>query len=260
MKRMHLFEITELPACPTFLRSYATSYLEACQRLPLYPPYVDVAPLLAQLVRDTGCDRIVDLASGGGGPMPQLQRALLHEHGYRVHVTLTDLYPNHGAFAHLERTPGCRLETVRTPVDATAVPGHLTGIRTMFTAFHHFQPAAALAVLRDAVRSRAPIAIFEAGERSLPKLIATLCVPLVSWIAAPAVRPLRARDLFFVYMVPVIPLVLTWDALISGARCYSLDELRALSHELDQSGYEWRVGSEKVRRGAVTYLIGWPRT
>ena len=50
---------------------------------------------------------------------------------------------------------------------ALAVPERLTGLRTVFTAFHHFRPADARAILESAVRDRQGIAIFEATFRTL---------------------------------------------------------------------------------------------
>lgn len=39
----------------------------------LSKPYATVAPALAELVHESGQNRIVDLASGGGGPWPELE-------------------------------------------------------------------------------------------------------------------------------------------------------------------------------------------
>src|SRR2546422_6427005 len=47
------------------------------------------------------------------------------------------------------------------PVDATQVPGDLHGFRTIFTAFHHFRPAQARAVVADAVAKGEGIGVFE---------------------------------------------------------------------------------------------------
>jgi hypothetical protein len=48
-----------------------------------------------------------------------------------------------------------------------SVPGTLTGLRSVFNAFHHFNPREARAVLESAVQAWQPIGIFEIPERSL---------------------------------------------------------------------------------------------
>jgi len=54
--------------------------------------------------------------------------------GFQVRASLTDLYPNP------KSAVDSRISWATEPVDATCVPPRLTGVRTMFTAFHHFRP------------------------------------------------------------------------------------------------------------------------
>ena len=99
---------------------------------------------------------ILDLCSGAGGPIASLVDEL-EMHGYQVRVRLTDLYPNPKTTSHP------RVVWLAQSVDATRVPPELAGVRTMFSAFHHFRPAAARAILKDAFDRRRAICIFEAG-------------------------------------------------------------------------------------------------
>jgi hypothetical protein len=72
---------------------------------------------------------------------------------HSVNIALTDKYPNAQSRAIVDRLDE-RLTCVQYPLDATSVPPRLAGIRTMFTAFHHFDPVAARDVLRDAAQRR----------------------------------------------------------------------------------------------------------
>jgi len=69
-----------------------------------------------------------------------------------VTAMLTDLYPNHEAFERVAKENPA-IDAIHEPVDATAVPERLTGLRTLFSGFHHFRPAQARLILRDAVDS-----------------------------------------------------------------------------------------------------------
>jgi hypothetical protein len=51
------------------------------------------------------------------------------------------------------------------------------------------------------------------------------------------------------YVLPVIPLVVMIDGVVSCLRSYSVEELKTLAHH---EGYEWEAGVEK----GVTFLIG----
>jgi hypothetical protein len=115
----------------------------------------------------SGATHIIDLCSGGGGPWLDLLPALRAQ-GVTVSLCLTDQYPNTVALASIaEKLPGVRFET--ESVNALDVPARLTGFRTIFTAFHHFRPAEARAILASAVRDSQGIAIFEAAART-PRL------------------------------------------------------------------------------------------
>jgi len=65
------------------------------------------------------------------------------------------------------------------PVDVTGVPDELVGFRTLFSAFHHFRPEQARAILGDAVRKHQGIAIFEGTYHSALAMFLMLLVPLM---------------------------------------------------------------------------------
>lgn len=257
MKRLHLFEIEDQPWCPAPLRDAATDFLRFA--LHAGDSYAPAAPLLAELLREAGESAVVDLCSGGGGPWARLLPALRAE-GVGPLVTLTDLYPNLDAFRRAAEGLGGALRYEPTPVDAAAVPARLRGVRTLFTGFHHFAPPAARALLRDAVRAGQPIAVFEATERSARGLLATAISPLLVLLATPLIRPLRLSRLVFTYLVPLVPLLVLWDGMVSCLRSYTAAEMAALAAEAEGAGgYRWRAGQARGRGPIpVTYLIGVP--
>src|SRR5690606_9971371 len=104
----------------------------------------------------------------------------------------------------------------------------------IFTAFHHFDPPRATAILRDAVASRSPIAVFEFTRRrarnvALAAIAGGLGLPLV----VPFLRPLRATHLLWSYLIPVAPLVYAWDGAISNLRTYTTTELATMARAAD---------------------------
>ncbi|MBC7173515.1 MAG: hypothetical protein H5U40_13830 [Polyangiaceae bacterium] len=78
----------------------------------------------------------------------------------------------------------------------------------------------------------------------------------------PFIRPFRWSRLVFTYAVPLLPLFVLWDGLMSMLRIYSPDELRALVREVSAERYDWEIGSFSPGvPGAprMVYLIGTPR-
>jgi hypothetical protein len=158
------------------------------------------------------------------------------------------------------RTPA-HLIFVPFPVDATQVSPALPGLRTLFTAFHHFEPPAAQAILQSAVDAREGIAIFEQTRRHLPALPVMLLLPLLALLFTPFIRPWRVERFFWTYVIPAIPAVLCCDGLVSCLRTYTPDELLALAARLHGPAYAWQAGRVRSPLSplGVTYLIGAPR-
>jgi hypothetical protein len=257
MPRLHLFEIHDQSWCPVAVRDGITDLIHAA--LTWFRAYDPIAPRLARAISRTRTQRVVDLASGAGGPWLGL-RETLRRAGADVTVLLTDRFPNARALARARATSGGTIDFRLEPVDATAVPGHLTGFRTLFTSFHHFRPDAARAILADAVRSGAGIGVFEVTRRRvLDLLIAPLGV-LAVLLVAPFARPFRWERLLVTYVLPLLPIAAAFDGFVSCLRTYTPAELRDLVAGLDT--YEWETG-EEPRRGivgaTVTFLIGTPR-
>jgi len=251
-RRRQLFELGDQPWLPETLRRAETDYLAAAVRLT--GPFTPLAPKIADVLDRTGADRIVDLASGGAGPWPGLAAQIAAARGGRVPaVTLTDLYPNQRAF---DRARAAGLDHAARPVDARAVPEGLSGVRTMFDALHHLSPVDARAVLADAHRRRVPIVIGEAMTRSWPILLTTPLIPLFVLLLTPSIRPWSGWRLLFTYLIPILPLIIWWDGLVSCLRTYRPAELLALTRGLD--GYRWEAGLLRHKGVAMTYLVGEP--
>jgi hypothetical protein len=202
MLRLHLIEIHEQPWCPRFIRDAATDCLRVVASVA--QQYRHILPKLRHTLHVTGNRQIIDLCSGSGGPWFNLVKQLNQLNDRSIEVWLTDLYPP-ASFDHCQIP---HLHVQRQPVDATRVPPSLCGFRTLFTAFHHFEPATARAILQDAVDQRQGIAIFEQTRRHPLALLVMLTIPLITWLVTPLIRHWRWWRFVWTYLIPVIPLVL----------------------------------------------------
>ncbi|MCY1033452.1 hypothetical protein OV207_18510 [Corallococcus sp. BB11-1] len=250
LPRLQLFEFLDQSWLPGPLRRGEVDYLRVV--LDRVRPYDSMAQLLAELLRGTGTDRVVDLCSGTGGPWRTLLPALRARHP-AAEVVLTDLHPTPAQ----ELPPGAHYRD--TPVDATRIPEDLTGVRTLFEGLHHFPPEQARALLADAAAKGVPFAAFELTQRSLPYILIQLLlvVPLV-WLFTPLIRPVRWWRLVLTYLVPIIPLLILWDGVVSSLRTYAPADLERLTTGLDVDGYRWSSGVHRAQGMIITYLIGQP--
>jgi hypothetical protein len=266
MERMSLFEFEDFRWFPGSLRECLTLYIAAMHRL-LGTERV-LAPLLARALAAAGTDRIVDLCSGGGGPLLEATGRLAAEHGLRPSVTLTDLYPNTDVAARINAAGsaegrGGQVRYLPSPVDAGAVPESLQGVRTMVCSFHHMPPGVARRILQDAFEKRQALCVLEMSDNSQPRWLWWTAFPiglLMVLGVTPFVRPLRLRQLLLTYALPVLPFFISWDGAVSNARTYTEADLRELLAGLEAPDYRWEIAHPKAPGAPATMLtlVGLP--
>lgn len=260
MRRIQFFEIGDLPGCPRVVRDAFTDYLQHAQDI--FRPYAIIAPLLAQALTRAGAHRIVDLCAGAAGSWAHLLPAL-RDTGSNVCLHLTDKFVNTEALQWAAAQQPEHVTWAAQSVDATAVPAALTGFRTLFSAFHHFPPDAATAILADAVRHGQGIGIFEFTHRSPRGLTRNLALFPLSLLWAFTLRPFRLSRWLLTWLLPLMPFVVLFEGVVSCLRTYTPDELLALAHAADpQNRYDWQTGELSYEGAGVpaTYLIGTPNT
>jgi len=272
MRRVQFIELHEQPWFPSSLRDDVTDALQF--GFNLLHAYEPIAPLLQSVIesaengtndgtRTNDRQSIVDMCSGGGGPWLDLSRSLrCRESGDSagLQIWLTDKYPNLEAFESISASSDRSIAYYPESVDAMNVPRALKGLRTMFTSFHHFSPEDARAILQNAVDAGESIGIFEATKRA-PSTIGLILVGiLLMFLHTPRIRPFRWSRLLWTYLIPVIPLVLLFDGVVSCLRTYRPQELREMVEKLTSCQYQWEVGELAGGKMPITYLIGYPNT
>ncbi|HKO12772.1 MAG TPA: hypothetical protein VJV22_12435, partial [Acidobacteriaceae bacterium] len=117
---------------------------------------------------------------------------------------------------------------------------------------------AARDLLADAFRRREGIGVFEAARRTPTTMLSVIGVAALSLRTAVAQRPVRPARLLFTFLLPVIPLTLWIDGLLSCLRSYSLEDMRELTSGLSAPDYTWQMGDEHGGTVPIRYLIGTP--
>lgn len=261
MKRMQLFEFEDQAWFPDGLRQLGTNYIVTFHRL--IGSAGLLAPLLKRALAAGKTDELVDVCSGGGGPIPDVLEALRKD-GVNVRATLTDLFPNASAIARIAAKGDPNLRYRPEPVDAGDVPASLRGVRTMVGSFHHMPPPVARRILEDAFKKRQPFVVFEISDNAFPNALwwlPLLVGPLMVLLLTPFMRPLTGKQLALTYLVPILPLFIAWDGCTSNARTYTLDDMRELLQGLEAPDYTWELGAltKKGYPGKFLYTLGLPR-
>lgn len=254
MKRLQLFEFTDLPWWPKALRSLLTDFLELL--MALTQPFSPMAKLLAKIMKETQQTRFIDLCSGSGGPWLSLNNVLRKVSGEEISILLTDKYPNNEMSEKVDSIPS--MSYYPYSVDALAVPSNLKGIRILFNGFHHFPPNSATAILNDAVACNQPIVVFEILQRSWFYFFYFMLTPVNLFLLTPWIRPRTFKRFLFTYLIPVAPIIVLWDSVVSILRCYTPEELLEMTRQVDAEHYIWKTGRYFHKGLPVTYLVGYP--
>ncbi len=215
MKRRHLFEIADQPFCPVFLRHGFYRLLQ----YQVEKIYLGILPQLQQWLLSINAEKIVDLASGNGGPWQTLYETL----NWQGKLELSDINPSNTSKA-FDNAPS--ISWHKAPVDLNNPDTWPEEPLTLFSAFHHLSPDQAQCFLCHCVLRRQPVFIAEFTQRKISRILGMLLSPIVVWIDSLRIRPYNFTLLFFTYCVPILPLMYWWDGMISHWRTYDVNELK----------------------------------
>lgn len=232
---MRLFEFEDQKWFPRAFRQWQMDYIRFA--VDLLNPYRSVeAPWKEGRTPKTW----MDLASGTGGPVPQLQRRWL-KNADACRVIRTDRFPSDEEVEFLD-------------LRSDAFPP--ADFYTLFNAFHHFTPEEQKDIMAK-MSSGTHALIAEPLSRSVFTFVGIfLLTGLLHWILAPFVRPWSWRRLLWTYPIPVMPVVTCWDGLVSVLRALRQKELEALARQASTSRFHWSVDSVSFPFGSVLTLTG----
>jgi len=259
MKRIHLFEFMDLKWYPNFLRKIQTKILQVIMTGTAGFDYT--VQYIKSVMEKTGKNKIIDLCSGASGPWLRIYKKLSSE---ETEIVLTDKYPNIEMFKEIKRLTHGKIDYMEKSIDAMDIPGNLTGIRTVFTGFHHFKPGGVKRILLDAQEKRQPICIFDYAPSRILTVILSPITFIISilqfYFLSFFARPFSFLQILFTNIIPIVPLVSAWDGFVSGMRKYGKDELAGIIREIKTENYEWELGEDRnlSRMTPLVYLTGVP--
>ncbi|WP_375771898.1 hypothetical protein NR798_13735 [Archangium gephyra] len=258
MNRAHLFEFNDMPWLPTPVRKTLMEQLHhMAVQLRLYDAGFDA---ISQVLDRAGTRTIQALCAGDGGLMLALSRHLKRDD---LNIVLSDKFPSLESFREKEQESGGRLTHEPASVDVLNVPEHLTGLRLIVNAVHHFEAPMVRGILADAVAKRQPIVFMEPVQRDLLSILRfSAAAPLLSvYFSVGGIRPLSLRRTLLGAVAPVGSLCFFFDGIVSHLRAYHPEEWEALIREVDgHESYTWETRYLPGFLGSrLTFLSGLPR-
>lgn len=264
MKRVQLFEFEDFNWFPSSIRNGMTRLIVILMRM------IGTSKVVAGIIKSVNerhpIDQIVDLGSGSGGIMPDLHKRLKEEN-IELSILLTDLHPNREFVDQINSLNDSGLRFREESVDATKLGNVPGGLKTMMNSFHHMPPPAAKGILKSAFDNKQPLLVYELAENKIPLVLWWLFLPIslvvlmiMVLFMTPFVRPLNWQQLFFTYLIPVIPICYAWDGQVSMPRTYAFKDIEEMLEDLQSDNYKWEVKPAKNEKGKNSgyYILGLP--
>jgi hypothetical protein len=81
--------------------------------------------------------------------------------------------------------------------------------------------------------------------------------PITVLLTTPFIRPFHIGRIIFTYLIPIVPVLILWDGVVSSLRTYSVDEMNELVSNLhNKENFNWEVGRVKSGPTNILYLLG----
>jgi len=263
LPRLHGVEISECPWLPEVLREGIVDQLGLLLRV--FRVYETAFSRFFAWAARNGNRPVLDLGSGSATHVEELLKwkAKESENSRRSSsantrfpsIKLSDLFPNISRFERLKKSFPEKVDFVRAPVNVTQVgPACNGGLRCIFSAFHHLRPKQAAQVLADAVRHSNGIFIFEPHQRKWRNLLVVIGGAGFCWIAPFFPSYFSWKRLFLTWPLPILPLLMVYDGVVSVLRMYTREEFEAMIHSLPENDFEWEFIEAKTKNGIFSVL------
>jgi hypothetical protein len=262
MTRLNLFEVHDLNWVPHLVRESVVEVLGTTMR------WGKIVPAMSPAFKDFwdeshGAD-VLEMCSGSGETAALLFDTMTSPESPAIalRIILSDLVARPQLWRSICLSRQDRLSFLPFNLDATAIPDSVLLDRSqlILNAFHHFPPEAARNVLKNACLHSRGIFIAENFGRSPLETISCGVFGIPATFANPWRTP-RQRVLKFLltFVLPVIPLAVVWDGLVSSLRVYTRENLMEMTRDLD--AFEWRHGIfHYMPFGRGQFFYGVPRT
>ena len=260
MKRIKIREIHEKSWCPELFRDSLTEFLSVIWTLGVYGQAMERIKVLLKGFKSR---YIVDLCSGAGDYMVTLLKTVKSDkENSNIILYKTDLYPNKKFFVSAE----AQIRYWQEPLAADRAFSQFDdALFTMFSALHHFDEPELLKIFSHAARNNKSFSFFDVSQRRFfTDIFPNVFLPGMLWCAAPFFKRFTWKHFVFIYLFPIIPLIVFIDGTLSRMRAYTQRELQLLADRVQKHYPDYRVEVREMSlmggMQKITEVTGCPRS
>ncbi|KAL4927995.1 uncharacterized protein BDV17DRAFT_282237 [Aspergillus undulatus] len=270
--RIQFHEIGDQSWCPAWLHHHEQFSLSQLWnlRVPFWSRgslATQACAVIKEHLSDLSSTTIVDCCAGAGGPTPFIERELNRdaERDLReaVKFVLTDMFPPVDVWSAIAKKQN-NVRFVDTPVDARSV-GRVAEerrkeCRIFNICFHHFDDQDAAGILKSAVEEADAFIIFEITARQVSTCLYSPLAFFWGFYVTALWYWHSPVHLLSTFLIPVAPLALWIDGLISCLRTRTPQEVQTLIARsgANTDGWKFTHGEKSVQWPMITlyYYVG----
>lgn len=218
---MRFFEFGDLTWIPHIYHYYLRVYLM------FFIKFVGYDKLWAKqtqaFLSQTDASSIMEYGSGSGEPLMRMVSQLDCEKAKSLSYTMSDLNPFPEFVTKVNVEAPNNFTYIETSVDAANHKPQDGQAVVFINSFHHLPPKVAHYVIKNNLENGNEMLILEYVRNNLLAYFSMLGGVLIVLLTAPFVSKLKHLPLtiLFTYIIPLFPLMMLWDGLISCRRAYS---------------------------------------
>lgn len=244
LKRLQLFEFCD----QTWLKGpWREAYLDGLNTtFKMFKFHDGLTKPFSKWLMDSKSNQVLELCSGGGGPIDTLIKSSVQNSNGDLKIILSDLNPDLKAFEAIKNKYPNNIDYIKDSTDATNTKELNANLIFMCSSFHHFSPEMAKKILLNASKNSNGIFIKEILSRNFFNMISSV-FNLFPLMLTPF---FSGRFTLFKFLittiVPIVPLMIIFDGIVSVFRTYTTEEIIAMMPEEMKKNWQWTSGSDKV--------------
>ncbi|PPD20322.1 MAG: hypothetical protein CTY22_04695 [Methylomonas sp.] len=241
---MRLFEFGDMDMVPelyhVYLRKYLTFFYKAFGYHRLW------VPGFAEFILKIKKQDLMECCSGSGDVLLMIDAELDESKFKNIRYILSDIRPNPEFCGRINLMPGDRFKYLNESVDIVSKHAEYSYPKIFINSFHHFSKEQVVGIFNANLGNNNEIIIMEYVRKSFLGFLSMVVGPLVVFLTLPFVVRLKHLPVmaFFTYLLPIFPLMMLWDGIVSCLHEYSDKEIKQI---IDEMGYKVNIKSSVKR-------------
>jgi len=230
---MRLFEFGDLAWVPHIYHYYLRVYLI------FFIKFVGYDKLWAKqteaFIAQNESNSIMEYGSGSGEPLMRMVSQLNCDKAKSLSYTMSDLKPLPEFVNKVNNEAPNNFVYFESSVDAANHKPKDEQAVVFINSFHHLPPKVAHNVIKNNLENGNEMLILEYVRNNLLAYLSMLGGVLIVLLTAPFISKLKHLPLtiIFTYIIPLFPLMMLWDGLVSCRRAYNTKFFDKVIKEID---------------------------